>query len=162
MLDEIQSRDNELRENRSQLEERVMHRTRELEIANSELATSKKQAESVARRMKYHAHHDALTGLPNRILLNDRITTELAHARRKQGLVAVLFLDLDRFKIMSTGKKVPLLHMTVLAGLTTAVGHIAITVTAGECITLDGLAVGGHIDTMTLHAEARSGYIDGR
>ena len=101
MLDEIQSRDNELRENRSQLEERVMQRTRELETANSELATSKEQAESVARRMKYHAHHDALTGLPNRILLNDRITTELAHARRKQGMVAVLFLDLDRFKIIN-------------------------------------------------------------
>jgi diguanylate cyclase (GGDEF)-like protein len=101
MLDEIQSRDNELRENRNQLEERVVQRTRELEVANSKLATSKEQAESVARRMEYHAHHDALTGLPNRILLNDRITTELAHARRKQGLVAVLFLDLDRFKIIN-------------------------------------------------------------
>ena len=101
MLDEIQSRDSELRENRSQLEERVMQRTRELEIANSELAISKEQAESVARRMEYHAHHDALTGLPNRILLNDRITTQLAHARRKQGMVAVLFLDLDRFKIIN-------------------------------------------------------------
>ena len=51
--------------------------------------------------MEYHAHHDALTGLPNRILLNDRITTQLAHARRKQGMVAVLFLDLDRFKIIN-------------------------------------------------------------
>ena len=101
MLDEIQSRDDELRENRSQLEARVTQRTRELEVANSSLATSKEQAECVAKRMEYHAHHDALTGLPNRILLNDRITTELAHARRKQGMVAVLFLDLDRFKIIN-------------------------------------------------------------
>jgi len=101
MLDEIQSRDNELRENRSQLEERVMQRTRELEVANSELAASKEHAENVARRMEYHAHHDALTGLPNRILLHDRITRELAHARRKQGMIAVLFLDLDRFKIIN-------------------------------------------------------------
>jgi len=101
MLDEIQSRDDELSENRSQLEERVTRRTRELEVANSELATAKEQAECVAKRMEYHAHHDALTGLPNRILLNDRITTELAHARRKQGMVAVLFLDLDRFKIIN-------------------------------------------------------------
>jgi diguanylate cyclase (GGDEF)-like protein len=101
MLDEIQSRDDELRENRNQLEERVMQRTRELEIANSKLATSKEQAEAVAIRMQYHAHHDALTGLPNRILLDDRITTELAHARRNQGMVAVLFLDLDRFKIIN-------------------------------------------------------------
>jgi diguanylate cyclase (GGDEF)-like protein len=101
MLDEIQSRDDELRENRTRLEERVTQRTKELEVANSKLATSKEQAECVARRMKYHAHHDALTGLPNRTLLNDRITTELAHARRQQGMIAVLFLDLDRFKIIN-------------------------------------------------------------
>ncbi|MEN8205388.1 MAG: EAL domain-containing protein [Pseudomonadota bacterium] len=101
MLDEIQSRDNELRENRLKLEERVARRTRELEIANEQLALSKEQAESVASRMEYHAHHDALTGLPNRILLNDRITSELAHARRQQTNAALLFLDLDRFKIIN-------------------------------------------------------------
>ena len=101
MLDEIQLRDNELRENRLQLEERVTRRTRELEIANQQLELSKEQAESVASRMKYHAHHDALTGLPNRILLNDRITSELAHARRQQTNAALLFLDLDRFKIIN-------------------------------------------------------------
>jgi len=101
MLDEIQSRDNELMEHRAMLEERVMQRTSELEIANAELATSKSQAEAVAKRMEYHAHHDALTGLPNRILLNDRITAELAHARRQQGKLALLFLDLDRFKIIN-------------------------------------------------------------
>jgi diguanylate cyclase (GGDEF)-like protein len=101
MLDEIQSRDDELREHRAMLEERVMQRTSELEIANSKLATSKEQAEAVAKRMEYHAHHDALTGLPNRTLLNDRITAELAHARRQHGMVALLFLDLDRFKIIN-------------------------------------------------------------
>ena len=101
MLDEIQLRDNELRENRLQLEERVAQRTRELEIANEQLELSKEQAESVASRMEYHAHHDSLTGLPNRILLNDRITNELAHARRQQTNAALLFLDLDRFKIIN-------------------------------------------------------------
>jgi len=101
MLDEIQSRDDELMEHRAMLEERVMQRTSELEIANAELAASKSQAEAVAKRMEYHAHHDALTGLPNRILLNDRITAELAHARRQQGKLALLFLDLDRFKIIN-------------------------------------------------------------
>ena len=101
MLDEIQSRDDELEEHRTRLEERVAQRTRELEAANRELAASKEQAESVARRMEYHAHHDALTGLPNRVLLNDRITTGLAHAQRQQTLMALLFLDLDRFKIIN-------------------------------------------------------------
>ena len=101
MLDEIQMRDNELREHRLKLEERVARRTHELEIANAQLEKSKEQAESVASRMEYHAHHDALTGLPNRILLNDRIQSELAHARRQQTNTALLFLDLDRFKIIN-------------------------------------------------------------
>jgi diguanylate cyclase (GGDEF)-like protein len=101
MLDEIQHRDNELREHRLKLEERVAKRTRELEDANAQLEISKQQAESVASRMEYHAHHDALTGLPNRILLNDRISSELAHARRQQTSAALLFLDLDRFKIIN-------------------------------------------------------------
>ncbi|MGD8618277.1 MAG: EAL domain-containing protein [Gammaproteobacteria bacterium] len=101
MLDEIQARDNALEDHKHMLEERVWQRTRELKVTNLELESAKEQAESVARRMKYHAHHDALTGLPNRTLLNDRISTELAHARRQQGILALLFLDLDRFKLIN-------------------------------------------------------------
>jgi len=101
MLDEIQLRDNELREHRLKLEERVARRTRELETVNAQLEIARQQAESVASAMEYHAHHDALTGLPNRVLLNDRITSELAHARRQQTNAALLFLDLDRFKIIN-------------------------------------------------------------
>ena len=44
------------------------------------------------------ALHDRLTGLPNRTLLHDRLGQELAHARREGSMVAVLLLDLDRFK----------------------------------------------------------------
>jgi len=44
------------------------------------------------------AHHDALTGLPNRILFNDRLIQSMALARREQHKLAVLFIDLDRFK----------------------------------------------------------------
>ncbi|HSG11506.1 MAG TPA: EAL domain-containing protein [Gammaproteobacteria bacterium] len=101
MLHEIQTRDRQLKEHQAELEERVAIRTQELEIANIELASSKEQAEAVAKRMEYHAHHDALTGLPNRILLNDRIHKGLAHARRQQSMLALLFLDLDRFKIIN-------------------------------------------------------------
>ena len=101
MLDEIQLRDNELMEHRIQLEERVTQRTRELEESNNQLSESKKQAETVAKRMEYHAHHDDLTGLPNRILFNDRINTELAHACRQKSMMALLFLDLDRFKVIN-------------------------------------------------------------
>jgi diguanylate cyclase (GGDEF)-like protein len=101
MLDEIQLRDDELKDHRTQLEERVTQRTRELEESNNQLSQSKKQAETVAKRMEYHAHHDDLTGLPNRILLNDRINTELSHARRQKSMMALLFLDLDRFKVIN-------------------------------------------------------------
>lgn len=101
MLVEIQARDEKLRLHQEELEARVVQRTRELERANTELAASKEHAESVAKRMQFHAHHDALTGLPNRVLLNDRIKTELAHARREQSILALLFLDLDRFKIIN-------------------------------------------------------------
>ncbi len=46
----------------------------------------------------YQAHHDPLTGLPNRLLLLDRLGLELAHARREKTQLAVMFIDLDRFK----------------------------------------------------------------
>ncbi len=101
MLDEIRARDEKLRTHQEELEARVAQRTHQLERANLELASSKEQAESVAKRMQFHAHHDALTGLPNRVLLNDRIKTELTHARREQSILALLFLDLDRFKIIN-------------------------------------------------------------
>lgn len=44
------------------------------------------------------AHHDGLTGLPNRLLLRERLQQEMSHARRDGGRAALLFIDLDRFK----------------------------------------------------------------
>lgn len=48
--------------------------------------------------IKYKAYHDILTGLPNRALFNDRLAMALAQAYRNEEMVAVMFLDLDRFK----------------------------------------------------------------
>ncbi|MGH9004594.1 MAG: putative bifunctional diguanylate cyclase/phosphodiesterase, partial [Acidimicrobiia bacterium] len=48
--------------------------------------------------IEHRAHHDALTGLPNRSLFADRLNRALAHARRNDLPVAVMFVDLDRFK----------------------------------------------------------------
>ena len=57
--------------------------------------TERKAAES---RIVHLASHDMLTDLPNRVLLGDRLATAIRHARRHQGRLAVLFVDLDRFK----------------------------------------------------------------
>jgi diguanylate cyclase (GGDEF)-like protein/PAS domain S-box-containing protein len=52
-------------------------------------------------RLSYQAQHDALTGLPNRFLLEDRLQQAIAYANRHQSRVAVLLLDLDGFKYIN-------------------------------------------------------------
>ena len=56
------------------------------------------QARALSMRMSHLAHHDYLTDLPNRLLLNDRLAQAIAVARRQQHQLAVLFVDVDRFK----------------------------------------------------------------
>jgi diguanylate cyclase (GGDEF)-like protein/PAS domain S-box-containing protein len=53
------------------------------------------------KQVNFLAYYDALTGLPNRTLLQDRLSKALAAARRRGDIAAVLFLDLDRFKIIN-------------------------------------------------------------
>ena len=57
--------------------------------------TEKKRAE---QELRYLANYDTLTGLPNRSLLTERLARAVVRARRHESMVAVLFLDLDRFK----------------------------------------------------------------
>ncbi len=57
--------------------------------------TERRQAE---KRIHQLAYYDVLTGLPNRVLYNDRLSLALVHAKRTKEILAVLFLDLDRFK----------------------------------------------------------------
>lgn len=52
-------------------------------------------------QLQYLAHHDALTTLPNRVLFTDRLDQSLARAHWHERAVAVLFLDLDRFKVIN-------------------------------------------------------------
>ena len=55
-------------------------------------------ARRLAEEITHLAEHDPLTGLPNRLLLNDRLNQAIARAGRKTSLIAVLFMDLDGFK----------------------------------------------------------------
>jgi diguanylate cyclase (GGDEF)-like protein/PAS domain S-box-containing protein len=67
-------------------------------VINCRDVTERKQAEEMIEHLAYH---DALTDLPNRTLLKDRLTVALAHGRRKGLTPAVLFLDLDEFKVVN-------------------------------------------------------------
>src|SRR5260221_3352499 len=71
-------------EARASLEKAVAERTAELEEAKA--------------RAQHLADHDALTGLPNRRILEDRLTQALALSKRNRKQTAVMFIDLDRFK----------------------------------------------------------------
>ena len=62
------------------------------------LFLQRKQAEL---KIQHMAQHDTLTGLPNRALLLDRIGQAIAQAQRKRGVLALLFIDLDRFKTVN-------------------------------------------------------------
>ena len=54
--------------------------------------------------LKHRAFHDALTGLPNRVLFQDRIAQEVASAARNETIAGVLFVDLDDFKVVNDTK----------------------------------------------------------
>ncbi len=60
--------------------------------------TERKQADE---RIKSLAYHDPLTGLPNRLLFNDRLSLAVAQAHRSGQKLALLFVDLDRFKVVN-------------------------------------------------------------
>ena len=61
------------------------------------------ETKNLIERLAYQAHHDGLTGLPNRTLIMDRMNHAIAHARRMNEQIAVLFIDLDNFKKINDG-----------------------------------------------------------
>jgi diguanylate cyclase (GGDEF)-like protein/PAS domain S-box-containing protein len=60
--------------------------------------SARKQAEET---ITFQAYHDLLTGLPNRALFNDRVSQAIAQSRRHGQALAVMFLDMDRFKVVN-------------------------------------------------------------
>jgi diguanylate cyclase len=67
----------------------------------SRVRTHARRLEAVNAELQHQATHDALTGLPNRVLFMDRLGREIAHAGRDAHRFAVLLLDLDRFKLIN-------------------------------------------------------------
>jgi len=87
MLEQIQSRDRELYLVNEKLEEKVNRRTRELT--------------ELTKQLEHQAYHDALTGLANRITFDNDLRLAIEQKHRHEGQLAILFLDLDRFKIIN-------------------------------------------------------------
>ena len=61
------------------------------------------QRKATEKQLEYQAYYDALTGLPNRLLFRDRVVNAIAQAQRNRRGVAVMYLDLDHFKLVNDG-----------------------------------------------------------
>jgi diguanylate cyclase (GGDEF)-like protein/PAS domain S-box-containing protein len=61
------------------------------------------QRKETEKQLEYRAYYDSLTGLPNRLLFRDRLVNSLSHARRNRVGLAVMYLDVDHFKLVNDG-----------------------------------------------------------
>lgn len=98
MLDIIQA-------SQENLERRVQERTKELQSINVQLQKEISDRKTVERELVMHkehliriAHYDSLTSLPNRIFFNEILDKAIQYSKRHKKMLAILFIDLDRFK----------------------------------------------------------------
>ena len=87
MLDQIQIKDRELQKVKEQLEDKVAARTQELT--------------ELTKQLEHQAYHDTLTGLANRVTFDNHLQLAIEQSQRYDRQLAVLFLDLDRFKFVN-------------------------------------------------------------
>ena len=79
--------------------ERIVRR--QVDSLEQAVTTRTEGLETAHKQLRYMATHDALTGLPNRLLLEDRISRAIVHSDRHGHTFAVMLLDLDRFKLIN-------------------------------------------------------------
>jgi len=92
----------EIKRNNEILEQAINDRTKELQSTNLNLRMQIEERRKAEAQLYYEAHHDALTKLPNRAMLTDRLSYSLRHIKRHPShQFAVLFIDLDRFKMIN-------------------------------------------------------------
>jgi len=84
-----------LRRANRELEQRVNEKTFALQQLNCEL---EEKVEQRTKELKHQAYYDTLTNLPNRALFQERLHMDIEKSKRSQSLVALYFIDLDRFK----------------------------------------------------------------
>jgi diguanylate cyclase (GGDEF)-like protein len=105
-----------------------------MHVNNTEQRQAKDALRELAVQMIHLAKHDVLTGLPNRTLLNDRITQAIVLARRHARPMAVLFLDLDGFKHINDS----LGHQTGDKFLQSIAGRLVACVRASDTVSRQG------------------------
>ncbi len=140
------------------------------ELANA-LKLRRAELEAVNLELAHRAFHDALTGLPNRLMLRDRLEQAIARARRNQSGLAVLFIDLDRFKAINDtlGHRI---GDEVLRGVASRLGSLlrksdTVAREGGDefLVLLENIASPEHAATVAaklLHALAEPYLVEGR
>lgn len=101
MLDSLECLQNKISNANKLLEEKVLERTNELLITNHRLEVEIIERKKIQEEVTFMAYHDALTGLPNRLLLTDRVNQGILRASRKETLISIMFIDLDEFKMIN-------------------------------------------------------------
>jgi len=116
------------------LEDQVAQRTEALEGANAALRNEMAKLRDAERRVTQLAHHDSLTGLPNRRFIETHLKYQIEQAKRANRHLALMSVDLDRFKWVND----TLGHAAGDAVLRTIADRLTASLRSGDCVARPG------------------------